>query len=233
MVAAWAVWERRVTFGSRIDSDATKSIALFGIGAALDSPWPEIAAASYPLTGRYYVLTMVGHLCYIIGAALVVKAIYLRLLPDDAIGPFMRKWIAPLVIGASAVMVISFAASGTTSRMPAAHLYLFGPDGWLTVYLIVHFSTTTLLGAIAGYGVYRLRPDPRAVMLNTLLAALMAAAVFGGLMGGWGVITGRIETPRLVGWLLTYTAFAVAMGASAVQWRHRVRALLRTTTQER
>lgn len=233
LVAAWTVWERRVTLGSRIDSGATVSTALFGVGAALDSPWSQIAAASHPLTGEYYALTMVGHLCYITGAALGLRSIYRRLLSDDVFDHVMRKWLLPFVAGVVVIMVSSFSASAVTSTMPAVHLYLVHPDGWLTVYFLAHFGTMTLLGAICGYGIYRLRLDPRAVLLNLMLVALLVAAVCGGVGVGWGVITGRIETLRLVAWLLTYAAFVAAGVGSVLQWRHRVQALVQPPRSQR
>lgn len=226
VISAWAVWQRRATFGSRFDAAWTVAIVLFGVGAALDAPWPEIAAASYAPTGKYYVLNVVGHLCYLAGGAFVVRGIYLRLLPDAATTSFMRRWIVPSVVAAAVVMVSSFAMSSVPSTLPAQHLYLVVPDRWMTVYFVAHFGTATALGAVAGYGVFWLLRDPRAVLLNVVLAALTAAAVSGGLMVGWSVITGRFETLRLVTWLLTYAAFAVASVTAALQWRHRIRALL-------
>jgi hypothetical protein len=224
-VSVWAVWQRRLTFGSRFDAAVTVAIALFGVGAALDAPWPETAAASYALTGRYYVLNVIGHVCYLAGGALIVRGIYLRLLPDADITALMRRWVVPWVGAAAVVMLGAFALSRGPSAFTADHLYLVAPDRWMTVCFVAHFGTTAALGAVAGYGVFWLRRDPRAVLLNVALTALMVAAVAGGLVVGWSVITGRIETLRLVAWLLTYVAFAVAMVASALQWRHRVRGL--------
>ena len=109
--------------------------------------------------------------------------------------------------------------------MSGDHLYLVTPDGWVKVYWLTHFATATLLGVVAVYGVYLLRPDPRAVLLNVVMAALAVGAVSGGVVVGWGVINGRIETSRLVAWLLTYAAFAVTAVVSAVQWRRRVQAM--------
>ena len=226
VVSAWAVWVRRATFGSRFDSGATVCIALFGLGALLDSPWSQIAAASYPLTGKNFVLNLIGNLCYISGGAVGVRAIYLRLLPDDQFDQLMRKWLTPAIIGVGSIMVGSFWASRVTSTAPAVHLYLVRPDGWLTAYYLALFTTTTLLGVVCGYGIYRLRQDPRGVLLNLTLAAL-ALAGFGGVVMGWGVITGRIETLRLVAWLLVYTGFAAAAVGSAIRWRHRIRAIVR------
>lgn len=232
-VCLWAVWVRRATLGSRFDSTGTVSIALFGIGAALDAPWWETAEALYRTAGKAYILKLLADLCYVAGAGLTVRAIYLRLLPDDGIGPFSRKWIAPLVIGAGTTMVVCFMASGATSRLSAVHLYLVRPDGWMTVYWLAHFGTTTILGAIAAYGVYHLRRDPRSVLLNLALAALLTAALSGGLVAGYAVITGQLRTLLLVSWLLTYAAFAAAAIGAALQWRHRTRRLLGLEDQAR
>ena len=150
----------------------------------------------------------------------------LALLPDGEIDSFMSRRIKPLALGAAAMMLISFAVSEVSRSVPVDHLYLAPPDSLMLPYWIAHFGTATALGAIACYGVFRLRGDPRAVLLNVLMGALMTAALSGGLVVGWGVITGRIETLRLVAWLLTYAAFAAAAVGSAIQWRHRVRALV-------
>lgn len=225
VVCLWAVWERRYTFGSRLDSTGTAAIALIGIGAALDAPWWGTAEALHSVVGKYYVLKLLADLCYVAGAGLTVKAIYLRLLSDDAITPFLRKRIAPLMIGTSAILVFCFTASAVTSGMSAVHPYLVVPDGPMTVYWLAHFGTRTALGAIAAYGIYHLRRDPRSVFLNISLAALLTATLFGGVLEGYAVITGRIRPALLVSWLLTYTAFAVAAVAGALQWRRRMRLL--------
>lgn len=232
-VCLWSVWVRRDTFGSRLDSTGTLATVLFGVGAALDAPWWATAEALSSQTGKFYMLKLFASLCYITGAGLTVAVIYRRLLPDDAIGPFLRKWIGPWVIGAGAVMVVCFTASDVTSRLSAVHLYLVAPDGWMTVYWLAHFGTTTLLGAVASYGVFHLRRDPRSVLLNVGLASLLTAALFGGVVVGYAVITGRLRALLLVGWLLTYAAFAAAAVGSALQWRWRIRRLLGREGQSR
>lgn len=224
-VCLWAVWIRRDTFGSRFDSTGTLAAVLFGAGSALDAPWWATAEALSSETGKFYVLKLLAGLCYITGAGLTVSVIYRRLLPDDAIGPFVRKWIGPLVISAGVVMVVCFLASDVTSTLSAVHPYLVRPDGWMTVYWLAHFGTTTALGVVASYGVYHLRRDPRSVWLNVGLASLLTAAVFGGVAVGYAVITGHLRVLMLVGWLLTYAAFAVAAIGSALQWQHRKRLL--------
>lgn len=226
VVCLWSVWERRATFGSRFDAAGSVSVLLFGIGSAFDAPWWGSAEALHALTGRYYVLTLIGGLCYVVGGTLVVKVIYLRLLSDEVNDVFFRSRIAPAVCGAAAVMVVGFTASSVPLTLSAVHPYLIVPDGWMTVHWLAHFGTTTILGIIASVGVYRLRPDPRAFLLNVGLAVLLGAAMFGGVVGGYGVISGRIETFRLVAWLLTYVAFAIAAVVAAMQWRHRVSELL-------
>lgn len=226
-VSAWSVWVRRLTFGSRFDMPATVSVALFGVGAALDSPSRVIAIFSQPLTGKYYLLGVTAHLCYIAGAAIGVSAAYRRLLPDDAIGPFVRRVVIPLAGSAAAVMVIAAVLSSSTSTLTADQLYLVNPDGWLTLYWVTHFGTTTLFGGIACYGVLHLRRDPRGVWLNLMLGSLALAALAGGLFGGWTVIAGRVGPAWMMAWLATYAAFAAAAIAAALQWRHRQQVLFR------
>ena len=44
-------------------------------------------------------------------------------------------------------------------------------------------------------------------------------------MVDYAVITGQLRTVLLLAWLVTYFAFAAAAAGSALQWRHRMRAL--------
>lgn len=48
LVAVWAVWVRRDSLRSRPDAPITIAIALFAVGALLDSAWPALGAASLP-----------------------------------------------------------------------------------------------------------------------------------------------------------------------------------------
>lgn len=90
---------------------------------ALDSAWPDFGAASLPLVGTAYLVTTLGHVCYVFGAAMGLKAVWLRSLSDDEIVPFMRTRIIPLVAAAALVMVACVLMSPLTSTMPAASLY--------------------------------------------------------------------------------------------------------------
>lgn len=225
LVAMWAVWQRRLTFGSPLDAPITVSVVLFGVGAAVDVPSAVLASASYPLTGKYYLVTVIGHLCYLAGAGLGISAVYARLLPDELAARFVSTVVRPIVIGAAIVMLVAFAASPVTSKPPADHLYLVGPDGWLTVYWAAHFGAATVLGVIASYGVTRLRADTRSVRLTLMAGSLGAGALFGGVIGGLAVMTGHVNGPFMIAWLLTFLAFVGGSVATALQWRQRVRAL--------
>lgn len=227
VVACWSVWVRRLTFGSRYDMPVTIAVALFGVGAALDAPWSAIAAASYPLTGRYYLLNAAGHLCYIAGAAISIGAVYRRLLPDDDIEPFVRRVVLPIAGGSALTMIVAIFLSRATTTLTADHLYVVAPDGWMKLYWLAHFGATSVFGAIACYGVLHLRRDPRGVWLNLLLTSLAVAAAAGGAFGGWVVITGRVGPAWLLAWLLTYAAFASGAIATALQWMTRQQTLLR------
>lgn len=220
LVAVWALWERRLTFQSRWDSSITYGIALFGVGAALDSPWPAMARASDPLTGKFYLLMVFGHICYLCGAAMGIRATYQRLLPDAEIGPFMMRRIAPLIATASVVMLACFLCSPITSTMPADHLYLVKPDGWLTGYWIAFLGTLFTLELISMFGANRLRTDPRSVMV-TLLVASQAVGSLAILFIAFGVLTGRTEIPRFLVWPFAYAGIVGGAIAAVVSWRYR------------
>lgn len=222
LIAVWAVWQCRFSFRSHWDAPRTVALVFFALGVALDSPWRAFSEVS--LAGRYYTLTVIGHICYLIAGALGNKFIYIRLLPDTAIGPFMRTRIFPLILGAALVMVFSFGASPLTATMTADQLYLVRADGWLTVYWITYNTTLTVLFALGFYGVNRLRTDPRAVMLNLLLASLALAAL-SCVAGIWGVLAGLNEDVRLFAWPIAYAAIGTGSIAVVVSWRHRVKSM--------
>ena len=226
LIAVWAVWECRASFRSRWDAPRTMALVFFGLGVALDSPWRAFSEVQAPVLGRYYFLTVMGHICYLIAGALGNKFIYLRLLPDTAIGPFMRSRIVPMILGAATVMLVSFTASSATVSLTADQLYLVHPDGWLILYWLTYFAALIALFVIAMFGVNRLRTDPRSVMLSLLLAALALAAL-SCVAGAWGVLFDRSESTRLVAWPIAYAAIAGGAVAVVVAWRHRVDAMLR------
>lgn len=226
VTAVWAVWECRLSFRSRWDAPKTSAIILFGLGAALDSPWPAVAAASHPLFGRYFFFTVIGHICYLAGSAFGIRFLYSRLLPDSEIGPFMRMRLAPVVVLSAVVMVVAFFSSPLTASITADYLYLVHPDEWLTVYWLTYYSALAVLLLVAIYGVNRLRTDPRSVMLNLLLAAL-ALGVLSCVASGVGVATGQNGGIPLVAWPVAYVAIAAGSVAVALAWRHRVRQMVR------
>ena len=229
LVAAWAVWERRLAFRSRWDAPITWGIGLFGVGAALDSPWPDMAAASYPWTGKYFLLNTLGQICYLMGAAMGTKTIFLRLLSDDAIGPFMRRRIYPGIAAVATVMLTCLVASPVSSAMSAAHLYLMKPDGWLTVYWVDFLGGMMAMGVVSIYGLVSLRADPRSVMLNLLIASevlgLFAIAAI-----GFGVLTDNDEIVRVLVWPCAYAGIIGGAMAAVYAWRHRI-AMLTTPDQ--
>lgn len=228
LIAVWAVWECRLSFRSRWDAPRTWALVFFTLGVALDSPWRAFTEIS--IAGRYYGMTVLGHICYLIAGALGNKFIYLRLLPDESIGPFMRRRIVPIVLVAVAIMLCAFAASPMTRSLTADQLYLVPLDGWLTVYWVTYFGTLTGLFLFGIYGVNRLRADPRSVMLNLLLVSLTLAAV-SCVAGAWGVLVHRNEGMRLVAWPIAYAAITAGAIAVVFAWRHRIDSMLKPLEQ--
>lgn len=230
IVAAWAVWVRRETLASRWDWPNTVAIALIGIGAILDSPWRDVARASHPLTGKFYLLNTAGHVVYLAGLALSLGALYRRLMADHEVEHFLRHWIAPLVSAAGLIMVLAVVLSPATSEFSAYHLYLVHADVWLHLYWAVHLGTLIVLLAISNFGLIRMRSDRRSRMVDMLSAGsgvgvLAAVAVVAGLLFGPAEFA-----PKLV-WPLTYLATAATAFAHVIAWRHRVDAMLRMSRE--
>lgn len=226
LVAAWAAWELRLTtFRSRWDSPKTTALILFVLAAVLDSPWRVMSEASSSYTGRFYFLTVIGHICYLAACASGLKYIYLRLLPDAAIGPLVRRRLVPTVFTAAAIMVVAFTASPLTASMSADHLFLVRPDGWLKLYWLTFYGTLTTILLAAMYGLNRLRSDPRSVQLSLLLTSLGLGAL-SAVVSGVGLLSGHGESVRLFAWPLTYAAIALGAVAVVLSWRHRVGTML-------
>jgi hypothetical protein len=195
------------------------------LSAVLVSPWPAIAEESFPLTGKYYLLMHVGHVVALAAIALIIKGIYLRLLPDNLIGPFMTTFVVPVILAAAVIMTVCIVRSPITSAEPADHLYLVVPDVWLSVYWGVYLGVLTLLSLVAIYGLVRLRKDQRSAMVN-----LYAAAFSFGLVGvpvlSVAVNTGRPALAEAVVWPLGYVAMTAIAFAAGISWRQRVSALV-------
>ncbi len=222
--AAWALWVRRDTIHSRWDAPITAGIGLFALGAALDSPWPDAAAVSHPLTGKFYLVNCAGHICYLLGATRGLKTVAVRLMPDDAIDPFMKRRIMPPVFAASLGMVFFLVKSPATSSMPAANLYFVPVDGWLVAYWVTYFLTLTGLNAVAMYGGFRLRSGPRSTTHDLLVGATAL-----GTLGCWGffaaIVTGQHRLIETVVWPNSQIAIIAGATACALSWRHRTAAL--------
>ena len=222
---AWVIWERRLSFGSPFDSPITIGTVLFGAGVGLTSPWPVVAGVPFPFTGKYFVLIVIGQYCFLAATAFGIKAVYLRLLSDEAMGRFMRRRIAPLVAVASVALVICFVASSLTLTKPVDRPSFAPVNGWLAVSWIVYFGILAVLGLILSYGVARLRKDPRSVMLRILLLSLVPASLSAVVIGYALVSSARVNV-WIVAWLINYVAFIGTAIAFVMQWRRRVQALL-------
>lgn len=222
LAAGWAIWVRRHSFGSRWDAGITIGVALYGLGSALESAWPAMSAASYPLTGKYYLLPVLGNISYLAGTAMGLKSFYVRLLPDAEIGRFMRTWILPVVAIAATMMLLCVVASPQTSTMPADYLYGVPLDGWLRVYFTTYFVSVTMLLWAAVFGGWRLRDgsSPGAVI------PLMLIALIGSLGCLWHLVTllsgHGVPALALTGGYLATTVTALACG---VYWQRRVAAI--------
>lgn len=224
-VTLWAVWERRLTFQSRWDFPNTAAITLFGAGAVLDSPLRAMSEASFASTGRYYLLVLVGHACYLGACVMGNKAVYLRLLPDSTVDRLI-KGLVRAVWTAVAVMAVALLVSPRSRLLTADHLYQVDADGWLTLYWMTYYGATTALIAVAMYGVSRLRRDHRSVMMD-LLALALILGLLSSVGSAIGVLNGWNETTRLWAWPILYAAIIAGMVALVASWRHRVGSMLR------
>lgn len=224
VVAVWAIWVRRDTLHSRWDASITAAIGLFAVGAVLDGPWPSVAAASFPVTGKYYVFTAFGHGFYLFGAALGLRAVCLRLMADSAIESLMSR-VRLVVMAAAALLVACVLASPTTSTMPAPSLFLVPPDGWLVTYWAVYFLTLMGLNTVALYGAHHLRGDPRQLMLGLLAAATVVGNLVcvGFLLA---IATEKTDLVEKLLWPSGYVAMIAGSVALAVSWRHRAQEML-------
>ena len=228
LVAAWAVWVRRDSLHSRWDSAITVAIALFAVGAMLDSPWPAVAASSFGVTGKHYVLTAVGHILYLAGATLGLKTVCLRLMSDEAIGALMRRRIMPAVIVAAIIMLVCVFASPATSVMSADSLYQVKPDGWLLTYWAAYFLTMTGLNAVAVYGATVLHRDADAIMVAPLaVATILGTLSCLGFLAA--IIAGKTGLVYNLLWPAAYVAMIAGSVACALSWRYRMRALTTPT----
>jgi hypothetical protein len=222
---AWVVWELRLTFGSRFDSPITVGTVLFGAGVGLTAPWPVVAGVPVPFTGKYFVLIVIGQFCLLAAIVFGIKAVYLRLLSDEAMGPFMRRRIAPLIAVAAAALVICFVASSLTLTRPVDRPQFAPLDGWLAASWLMYFGILAVLGLILSYGVARLRRDPRSVMHRILLLSIVPASLSAVVIGYALVNSGHVYV-WIAAWLINYAAFFGTAIAFVMQWRRRVRALL-------
>ncbi len=225
-IACWALWVRRLSFGSRWDAPITVGVGLYGLAAALDSAWPAMAAASFPVTGKYYVLPALGHICYLAGTAAGIRSVYVRLLPDEEIDAFMRTRVTPAVAIAGVAMLGCLIASPVTSAMPAEHLYTVPMDGWLRAYFVIFLLTFTGLLWAAVFGGFLLRKEPNSGAVLPLMGTASTGSI-GCLVILAAILSGRTELVPTFVWPVTYLATAAASLICGIYWRRRVASLTR------
>ena len=221
VVVAWAVWQRRATLRSRWDAPLTVGLALRGVGVALDSPWPAVAAASAAVTGKYYLLNTFGHISFLTAAAVRNTGVYLRLMPGVRVWALMRTRVLPLVAVAAVIMLVCVVASPATSSMTAEHLYMLQPDRWLAAYWTVFLAAGVLQAIVALYGLVCLRRDPDAVGLTAQTAASATSIAVYTLLGV-AILTEWLELPVVLLWPLAYAMIAVAAIVAVRMWRRRI-----------
>lgn len=221
-----AVLVRRHSFGSRWDAPLTAGIALYALASALDGPWPAIAAASHPLTGKYYLLNTLGHICYLAGNAAGVRSVLLRLLSDDELERFMKTSVVPIVGVASTIMLGSVLASPATSTMSANFLYAVPLDGWLRVYFTTFFLTMTATLWLAFFGGVRMRAEPPGAGAALPLMGTVSIGSIACLTFLAAILTGRSELIVTL-WPIAYLATTAAALACAFSWRRRIADLTR------
>ena len=221
----WVIWERRLTFGSRFDSPITIGAVLFGAGVGLTAPWPVVAGIPFPFTGTYLALIVIGQFCFLAAIGFGIKAVYMRLLSDEAMHPFMRRRIAPLVAIATVALAICFVGSSLTLNTPVDRQSFASVDDWLAVSWLAYFGILAVLGLILSYGIARLRRDPRSVMHRFLLLSLVPASLSAVVIGYALVSRGDVNV-WVVAWLINYAAFIGTTLSFVLQWRRRVRTLL-------
>lgn len=229
LFAGWAVWVRRFSFGSPWDAPITIGTGLYGVASALDTPWPTMAAASFPVTGKYYLLPFIGHLCFLAGTAFGIKSVFARLLPDHGIGAFMRTRIAPVALAAAAVMTVCILATPITSTMPADYLYAAPLDGWLRTYFVTFFGAMVILLWTAVFGGKLLLGGPDSGVALPLIGTASSGSV-AFLVFTYGILAGRHDLVILV-WHVGFIGTALASLACAVSWQRRLSAL-RNPTQD-
>lgn len=225
IVACGPVWVRRDAFQSRWDRPITVGVALYAAGALLDSPWPAAAAASFPATGKYYLVPALGQICFLIGGVAGLKSGFMRILPDDEVGPFMRARILPVAATAVGVMAVCVIVSPATSVMSADYLYQVTPDIWLTAYFTTYFLAMTGLMAVVIWGLLQLRGgEPQSPAVAPLLVgAGIGFVAYPAFLTA--ILTNRAELVPMVVWPISYTGITVASLACAFSWRHRASAL--------
>lgn len=230
VTSIWAFWVRRHSLGSRWDAPMTVGVGLYGVASVLDSSWPASATLSFPLTGKYYLMAVLGHIAYLAGTAAGLKSVYIRLVSDDDIWPLMRTRIAPAVVVASTVMMICFLASPTTSTMPADYLYLVPMNGWMSVYFATFLLTLTGLLWAALFGAVRLREEPNSGAVPPLMGTASTGSM-GCLTLLAAILTGHGSLIPTVAWPALFTVTTVASLVCAHSWRRRAAELRQTDTE--
>ena len=219
--AAWAVRVRRACWRIPLERTTTSAIAQLGVALVLISPaaQPVTSQSSQPVTGRWHVDDLVGHMLAL-GALVSSNLAGLMRMPS------MRQRIVPLlwhplVVG-TAVLYFLFWHSGVTHN-PGNDLFQLGHDGWLATYFALLWALLVYYGGLnAWIALAHLRGDPRAkpVALTWLVCVGLGAGAMAGWLLPWMGWTAWYDWGRLT-MCIAVAVFAVA---SARSWRRKLAA---------
>ncbi|AJA43718.1 hypothetical protein MILLY_45 [Mycobacterium phage Milly] len=146
-LVAWVVWERRHTWRLRWESGITLQLVLQAAGLALCAPGLTLVSgrALHSLTGQHHLDDFLGHVCYLLAAAVIAANMVARVADDDdEANLIVRKTITPVLSLAVPLMLAAHIKSGAPLD-EYLDMTAVPPDWWLRLYWIVYCAATAAL----------------------------------------------------------------------------------------
>jgi hypothetical protein len=224
LIAAWALWVRRSSWGCRWEGGPTIAMFSAAMAAYLCSPHASkrIGTPIHTLTGWWNVEDYLGHMFGVLGACVAVYMCLVRLADLESVQAYYTQWVVRPVTVTVVLMQAAWVLS-PAGESPAARFESLEASPWLVSYWTLVCGTAIYLLAFAGRIVWHLRG------MSVIQAALnMYLVTFGMTIAFLALLHWNVVTPfdiRNVAWTLGYLCVCMWAITPAYSWLRRSKRL--------